>query len=160
MPNIKVRLVGEDGNAFAVLGAVTKALRERGVPPEQIDAFRQEATRQQLQQPLGHVHALGGGVMKTAIYTRYSSDRQREASTQDQLRNCARRAQTEGWTISAHFKDEGISGSRSDRPGYRALLESAKRHEFEVLLMDDLSRLSRDSTEGERTMRRLEFAEW
>jgi 5-hydroxyisourate hydrolase-like protein (transthyretin family) len=28
--NVKVRLVGEDGNAFAILGKVTKALRREG----------------------------------------------------------------------------------------------------------------------------------
>jgi len=42
-PNIKVQLTGEDGNAFAVIGAVTKALRAERVPKAEIDAFRNEA---------------------------------------------------------------------------------------------------------------------
>ena len=41
--NVTVKLVGEDGNAFAIMGAVTKAMRRAGVPKETIDAYRSEA---------------------------------------------------------------------------------------------------------------------
>jgi site-specific DNA recombinase len=37
------------------------------------------------------------------------------------------------------------------------LLAAAGRKEFDILLVDDLSRLSRDSIEAERTIRKLEF---
>lgn len=40
---IKVRLVGEDGNAFSVLGRVSKALR-RGGRGDLVDGFMKEAT--------------------------------------------------------------------------------------------------------------------
>jgi len=43
-PNITVKLVGEDGNAFAVLGSMKKALKKGGVPQEEIDKFMEEAT--------------------------------------------------------------------------------------------------------------------
>jgi hypothetical protein len=43
-PNVKVRLVGEDGNAFAILGRVKNAMRKARVPKEEIDAFMAEAT--------------------------------------------------------------------------------------------------------------------
>lgn len=43
-PNIKVRLTGRDGNAFAILGAVQKALQSAKVPKEQIKEFYNEAT--------------------------------------------------------------------------------------------------------------------
>ena len=43
-PKIKVTLVGGDGNAFAILGKVMKALRKGNVPPEEVDAFSVEAT--------------------------------------------------------------------------------------------------------------------
>jgi hypothetical protein len=42
-PEIEVQLSGMDGNAFAVLGAMTRALRASGVPDEEIAAFRAEA---------------------------------------------------------------------------------------------------------------------
>lgn len=42
-PNITVELTGRDGNAFAILGTMKRALRESGVPKEEIDAFLNEA---------------------------------------------------------------------------------------------------------------------
>jgi hypothetical protein len=42
-PEITVQLSGEDGNAFAILGAVTKALRKAGVSLEESTAFSKEA---------------------------------------------------------------------------------------------------------------------
>jgi site-specific DNA recombinase len=95
--------------------------------------------------------------MKCAIYTRFSSDRQREASSEDQARNCRRRVEAEGWTLVEHFKDEGISGATAARPAYQAMLRAAAASTFDVLLVDDLSRLARDSIEQERAIRRLEF---
>jgi len=41
---IKVKLVGEDGNAFYILGKVRQALRRGGKGKEFIDAFTAEAT--------------------------------------------------------------------------------------------------------------------
>jgi predicted transglutaminase-like cysteine proteinase len=43
-PEVNVSLVGEDGNAFAILGRVQKALRRAGVPKEELDAYVAEAT--------------------------------------------------------------------------------------------------------------------
>jgi len=43
-PNVKVQLTGGDGNAFAVLGKVRKALKRAGVDRAQIDEFTAEAT--------------------------------------------------------------------------------------------------------------------
>lgn len=43
-PKIKVKLVGEDGNAFAILGRVQREMRRGGVPKEEIDKFLAEAT--------------------------------------------------------------------------------------------------------------------
>lgn len=43
-PDIEVKLTGEDGNAFFILGAVQKALRKEGVSKEEIDQYYKEAT--------------------------------------------------------------------------------------------------------------------
>lgn len=42
--DVEVQLVGTDGNAFAVLGAVSKALQRAGVSKEERDEFMAEAT--------------------------------------------------------------------------------------------------------------------
>jgi len=38
-PEINVQLSGQDGNAFAVMGAVSNALRKGGVPREEINEY-------------------------------------------------------------------------------------------------------------------------
>jgi hypothetical protein len=43
-PDITVQLTGTDGNAFAVLGKVNRALRQAGIPAEAREAFMAEAT--------------------------------------------------------------------------------------------------------------------
>jgi len=43
-PTITVKLVGTDGNAFAILGKVRAALRKASVPAEAVEAFTKEAT--------------------------------------------------------------------------------------------------------------------
>lgn len=43
-PNVSVRLVGEDGNAFFILGRVTTAMRRAGISEEEASKFREEAT--------------------------------------------------------------------------------------------------------------------
>lgn len=43
-PNIKVRLTGEDGNSFAVLGKVNRALAAAGIGKTERDIFMKEAT--------------------------------------------------------------------------------------------------------------------
>lgn len=42
-PDIRVKLIGEDGNAFTILGKVTRALREAGVSAEERQRFMFEA---------------------------------------------------------------------------------------------------------------------
>lgn len=43
-PNIRVGLVGYDGNAFSILGRVTMAMRRHGVADADIKEFMAEAT--------------------------------------------------------------------------------------------------------------------
>lgn len=95
--------------------------------------------------------------MRAVVYTRVSTDGQREASHDDQARNCQRIADREGWKIARRYTDHGISGTRSDRPEYRKMLAAAKAREFDVLLIDELSRFSRDTVESEQAIRKLEF---
>lgn len=43
-PNISVELVGEDGNAFSILGRCKQAMRRAGCTSEQVLEFQNEAT--------------------------------------------------------------------------------------------------------------------
>jgi len=42
-PNIKAKLIGQDGNAFAIIATVKQALRKSNVPQSDIDEFVVEA---------------------------------------------------------------------------------------------------------------------
>jgi site-specific DNA recombinase len=95
--------------------------------------------------------------LRAVVYTRVSTDEQRQASHDDQARNCERVAEREGWRLAHRYTDHGISGAKTDRPQYQAMLDAAVRREFDVLLVNDLSRLSRDQVECERAIRKLEF---
>jgi len=44
-PKVKVKLVGEEGNAFFIVGKVAKALRRAGVSEEEVKQFQKEAFR-------------------------------------------------------------------------------------------------------------------
>lgn len=43
-PEVKVKLVGEDGNAFAILARVMKAMKSSGIPADLITEYHTEAT--------------------------------------------------------------------------------------------------------------------
>jgi site-specific DNA recombinase len=81
--------------------------------------------------------------IRAAIYARYSTDQQREASIEDQARNCRRIAEREGWRLGIRYQDQAVSGSRVDRVGSQSMLADAKAGQFDVLVVDDISRLSR-----------------
>ena len=93
-----------------------------------------------------------------AIYARFSTDRQRETSLDDQARVCTARADLLGLTITSSYRDDGISGSTpvGRRPGGARLLADALAGRLDVLILEGLDRLSRDQVEQERTVRRLE----
>jgi site-specific DNA recombinase len=94
--------------------------------------------------------------MKCVIYARYSSDKQREASIEDQIRNCTRYVERlSGYIVTDQFADNAISGSVSQRPEYQRMLKAAQEKAFDILLVDDLSRLARDDIEMKSTLRRL-----
>jgi len=42
-PDIEVKLIGEDGNAFAIMGRVQRALKQNGVPQEEINEYLDES---------------------------------------------------------------------------------------------------------------------
>lgn len=99
----------------------------------------------------------GSQSMRAALYARYSSDKQREASIADQFRNCERACGLRGWRVVRRFADEAQSGAKADRVDYQALLEAAKRKEFDVIVIDEISRLWRDQEEQARAVKLLGY---
>jgi site-specific DNA recombinase len=96
--------------------------------------------------------------MRVAIYARYSSDLQREASIEDQIRLCQERAAREGWKVVKQYSDRGISGASLIRPGIQALMQGAQKAEFDLVLAESLDRMSRDQEDIAGLYKRLRFA--
>lgn len=95
---------------------------------------------------------------KVAIYARYSSDKQREASIEDQIRLCEERAAREGWSVARLYKDQAISGASLIRPGIQALMQDAQKDAFDLVLTESLDRISRDQEDIAGVYKRLRFA--
>ncbi|MCO6179279.1 recombinase family protein, partial [Ciceribacter sp. RN22] len=96
---------------------------------------------------------------RAALYARYSSDNQREASIEDQLRLCRERVLREGWDFAETYSDAAVSGaSMLLRPGIRQLVTDAQSGQFEVVVAEALDRLSRDQEDIAGLFKRLRFA--
>ena len=97
---------------------------------------------------------------RAAYYARYSSDNQRAASIEDQLRPCRERGEREGWQVVENYTDAAISGaSMILRPGIKTLLADAQDGRFDVVLAEALDRLSRDQEDIAALFKRLRFAD-
>ncbi|WP_259444745.1 recombinase family protein [Neotabrizicola shimadae] len=82
--------------------------------------------------------------MRAVIYARYSTELQRDASIEDQVRICRRLAEDRGWVVNEVIADRGVSGASHLRAGYQRLLEEARRQRFDVVVAESLDRISRD----------------
>ena len=96
---------------------------------------------------------------RVALYARYSSDQQREASIEDQLRLCRLHAEKQGWMIVDSYQDRAVSGASLIRPGIQALLGDALRGRFEVVVAEALDRFSRDQEDVAGVFKRMAFAD-
>lgn len=86
----------------------------------------------------------------TAVYARFSSDNQRKESIDEQVRACKYYAQQTGqYDIVKIYSDEAMSGFRHThkREGFLQLMEDARAHKFEAVMVYELSRFSRNGTD-------------
>jgi site-specific DNA recombinase len=101
--------------------------------------------------------------LRCAIYARYSTDKQNPLSIADQVRKCREFGEAHGWEIVGEhiYSDEAISGSTDGRFGLRRLLETATSaaKPFDVVLVDDTSRLSRKLADSLRIFEQLQFSD-
>jgi len=98
--------------------------------------------------------------MKVAIYARYSSDLQREASIADQFRMCRLRAEKEGWQVVEEYSDHALSGSSMiQRSGLQALISDSSRGRFDMIMAEAMDRLSRDQEDIAGIFKRMTYAD-
>ena len=84
------------------------------------------------------------------IYARVSTQEEMQASSfWGQIENLKQViANNPEWEQGEVFSDEGISGTQvSKRPGFQRMLEAAKNHEVDIIVIKDMSRFGRNSRE-------------
>ncbi|MBO9409592.1 recombinase family protein [Shimia sp. R9_1] len=95
--------------------------------------------------------------MRAAIYARYSTDLQTDASIEDQHRLCTRLIAGNSWREAEIYADRGLSGASHLRPAYQRLLEDARHNTFDVVVAEGLDRISRDQEHIAAFFKRMEF---
>ena len=95
---------------------------------------------------------------RIALYARYSSDNQRDASIEDQLRLCRLYAEQQGWAITDSYVDRAVSGASLLRSGIQELIADAQRGHFDLILTELQDRLSRDQEDIVGLYKRMRFA--
>jgi DNA invertase Pin-like site-specific DNA recombinase len=100
---------------------------------------------------------------RVAVYARYSTDKQREASIEDQIRRCREFARSRGGRVADEliFSDRAVSGgSTAGRRGFEDLmrLATSKPPLVDVIVTEDMSRISRDLADSALIFKRLQFA--
>src|ERR1700681_1716089 len=100
--------------------------------------------------------------MRCATSARYSTDKQNSLSTIDQLAKSQEYARQKGWKILQEhiYDDPETSGATLDRDGLRKMLAAAESQPcpFDVILVEDASRLSRKQAHVLNLCDRLQFA--
>ena len=86
-------------------------------------------------------------VERVAAYARVSTEMQAEEglSITAQLNEIREYATARSWTVVSEFVDAGITGQTLDRPGLQNMLTAAEQGAFDVVIVHELSRLSRSS---------------
>ena len=83
----------------------------------------------------------------TALYERLSRDDDQQGesnSIANQKAQLESYAAQQGFPNPVHFTDDGISGTRFDRPGFMALMKEVEAGNVGYLCIKDMSRLGRD----------------
>lgn len=99
---------------------------------------------------------------RVAIYARFSSENQREASIADQVRRCSQHVERLGGDVaqSLIFDDRAISGATAVRPGFEKMmrLATATPPQIDAIVTEDMSRISRDFADSAVIFKRLQFS--
>ncbi len=79
---------------------------------------------------------------RVAIYARVSTTDQ---STDSQLLDLRRYTRERGWNIFKEYCDNGVSGTKDNRPALNELMDDAKKRRFGVVLVWRFDRFARST---------------
>jgi len=95
--------------------------------------------------------------LRAAVYARYSTGLQREASIEDQIRQCKAFIAGKGWTFMRSYEDRAMSGASAFCPAYQALREDSRHGRFDVAVAVSLDCFSRDQEDTAGLYKRLKY---
>jgi site-specific DNA recombinase len=99
------------------------------------------------------------GELRAAIYARFSTDMQRDASIEDQIRSCREYAARQGLKVVETYSDRAVSGASLMRIGMQKLLRDGRNELFDVVISEGLDRLSRNQADIAQIYQTLGFSE-
>ena len=90
----------------------------------------------------------------TIIYIRVSTSQQAEngLSLENQLNRLREYCKYHGFQNIIEISDEGISGKSTNRPGFQKMIELAKKHQIDNVIVYSLSRFARNTIDTIKTM--------
>lgn len=83
-------------------------------------------------------------LIRVAIYARFSCDKQRDESIDDQVFECKKYCEKMGYVVVAIYPDYALSGRSDDRPQFLRMIEDAKTGLFDVILVWKMDRFARN----------------
>ena len=95
---------------------------------------------------------------RAVIYARYSTDLQSDRSIEDQIALCRNYAERNKLTVVESYADRARSGSSAvDRDEWQRLMRDAHARAFDILVVEDVDRISRDQADYHAFRKRLSF---
>jgi DNA invertase Pin-like site-specific DNA recombinase len=97
--------------------------------------------------------------LRAVVYARFSSEKQRDRSIEDQIALCRDFCQRDGLSVVEVYEDRAISGaSTANRLGWQRLMRDARAGRFDVVVAEALDRISRDQEDLAGIHKRLRFS--
>lgn len=81
---------------------------------------------------------------KAVIYARYSSDNQRDASIDQQVKACRQFAEQEHLEVIHVYDDRALTGKTDKRPSFLRMIADSEKRDFRYVIVYSLDRFSRD----------------
>jgi site-specific DNA recombinase len=97
-------------------------------------------------------------ITRVAMYIRVSTEEQAEEgwSVDAQERALRSFCQAKDWQVVQVYKDEGRTGTNTNRPGFQAMLRDARNRKFDAIVVHKLDRFSRNLEDVLRILGELE----
>ena len=81
---------------------------------------------------------------KAVIYARYSSDNQRDASIDQQVRECEKYAAANDLKIIRVYDDRALTGKVDKRPAFQRMIRDSAKRQFQYVIVYSIDRFSRN----------------